>query len=129
MHGKRDEYYHTYRAHVCSVLMGYHVDPIPIPVSHGCSPPRLPSAPVPLINPNQGVHFHQYISLLHSAVAPPSPFPGIARVNMLIPFYELRRSPLSNTYICSTIIRPFFAIKNSTPLSVAQAKPENLCSE
>lgn len=93
MHEKKDGYYHTYSAHACSVLMGYHVAPIPIPGSHGCSPPRPPSAPVRLINPNQGVHFSQYISLpllfLYTVGAPPSPFPDIARANMLIPFYEL----------------------------------------
>lgn len=64
MHGET-KYYHPYKAHVCSVLKGYHVDPISIP----CPPyPHASEASQHtslLINPKQAVHFSQYI---HSAV-------------------------------------------------------------
>ena len=85
--------------------------------SHDWYPLRPYTAPV-LINPSQesisitgpGVlSTFTSIEFLTSLLVLSTPRRGIARVNMLIPFYEVWRSPISNTYICSTIIRPFLS--------------------
>lgn len=90
MHGET-KYYHPYKAHVCSVLKGYHVDPISIPCPHSRMPQRLLSTQVFLLIPSkQSISVNIFILLfLYSAVSPPSPLSCIPRVNMLIPFYEL----------------------------------------
>lgn len=75
-------------------------------------------APSHLIIPDREVHFHDHPHTFlsnYSPLAPPTPFPVIAGVNMLIPFYELRpsRSP-ALTRVQQLLDRfLFFGIKNS----------------